>query len=72
MQRVPPDRVADTLSRYIADEVLRPEPPELQSLMLEVAVPVRVAAHEELAALEESGLLVPAGDGFLRFHPLVR
>ena len=71
-QRVPPERVADTLSRYIGDEVLRPEPPELQSLMLEAAVPLRVAAHEQLAPLEESGLLVPAGDGFLRFHPLVR
>jgi LuxR family transcriptional regulator, maltose regulon positive regulatory protein len=71
-QRVPPDRLADTLSRYIADEVLRPEPPELQSLMLEAAVPERVAAHDQIAALEESGLLVPAGDGFLRFHPLVR
>jgi LuxR family maltose regulon positive regulatory protein len=71
-QRIPPERVADTLSRYIADEVLRPQPPEIQSLMLAAAVPARVTDDEALAPLEEAGVLVGSGDGFLHFHPLVR
>src|SRR2546428_300164 len=71
-QGIAPEHVAETLSRYIADEVLGSEPPELQALMLAAAVPPRVAAHDELSRLEDAGLLVPSGDGFLQFHPLVR
>jgi len=81
---IPRARVAATLFRYVADEVLRHEPPEVQSLMLAAAVPPRVdgrVARDVLGVpgpgayldrLEEEALLVPAADGTLRFHPLVR
>jgi LuxR family maltose regulon positive regulatory protein len=81
---VPRASVAGTLFRYVADEVYRREPPDVQAAMLAAAVPPRVdtlvaaevlglpAPGVALERLEEEGLLAPAADGGLRFHPLIR
>ena len=81
---VPRASVAAALFRYVADEVFRREPVDVQAAMLAAAVPPRVdarvagevlglpAPRHALERLEEEGLLVPAPDGGLRFHPLIR
>jgi LuxR family transcriptional regulator, maltose regulon positive regulatory protein len=81
---VAPAQVEEMLFRYVADEVLRHEPPAVQQLMLALAVPPAVDAHTverilgtedrgaTLARLEQDGLLTAAPDGTLCFHPVVR
>jgi ATP/maltotriose-dependent transcriptional regulator MalT len=79
----PRGRVADALYRYLADEVVRGQPDEVQEFMLAASVPtvldVDVAnvlglQHPGAAieVLRDDGLLHPTGTGRFRFHPLLR
>jgi LuxR family transcriptional regulator, maltose regulon positive regulatory protein len=79
----PEERASESLYRYFAEEVLRAEPPEIQRLMLTVAVPstvtLRVAeeclglenAEPLLERLRDEDLLHEIPGGELVFHPLI-
>jgi LuxR family transcriptional regulator, maltose regulon positive regulatory protein len=81
---VPRERLADAFYRYLAEEVLRAQPDDVQEFMLAAAVPPTIdaaVAREVLgferpgAAIEtlrDDGLLHPTRTGRLRFHPLLR
>jgi LuxR family maltose regulon positive regulatory protein len=81
---VPRERVADALYRYLAEEVVRGQPDDVQEFMLAAAVPSMIdaaVAQEVLgferpgAAIEtlrDDGLLHPTHTGRFRFHPLLR
>lgn len=81
---VPRERIADALYRYLAEEVVRGQPDDVQEFMLAAAVPSLIdasVAQEVLgferpgAAIEtlrDDGLLHPTRAGSFRFHPLLR
>lgn len=81
---LPGEKVSDALFRYLAEEVLRRESPQVQRFMLLASIPARINARiardvlgfEEpdsiLELLRTEDILHDAGDGELRFHPLLR
>jgi LuxR family maltose regulon positive regulatory protein len=80
---LPNARVADTLFRYLAEEVFRSEPPEVQRFMLAAAVPAAIetspagdllgvpGAADAVVRLRAEGLLHDSGAA-VAFHPLLR
>jgi LuxR family maltose regulon positive regulatory protein len=79
-----PERAADeTRYRYLAEEVLRCQPPEVQEFMLAACIPLAIderlardvlgvtGAGAVIDQLLENGLLQPL-DGRSAFHPLLR
>jgi len=80
----PEEKVSESLFRYFAEEVLRQEPPEVQSFMLAASVPTSVGARladevlgfadpePMLERLRDEDLLHEIGAGELFFHPLLR
>jgi LuxR family maltose regulon positive regulatory protein len=79
----PPEKASDSLYRYFAEEVLRAEPPDVQRIMLSIAVPSAITPRlaEEVLALEaceplllrlrDEALLHEIPTGELVFHPLI-
>lgn len=81
---LPEERVSDALFRYLAEEVLRREPPEVQRFMLLASVPPMIDARLSrsvlgyddptllLERLRSEDLLHESPTGQLSFHPLLR
>lgn len=81
---LPRGRIADTLYRYFAEEVVRREPPDVQRFMLVASLPPAVSpaiaedvlglpgAGRILETLGEKGLVHESGETEYVFHPLLR
>jgi LuxR family transcriptional regulator, maltose regulon positive regulatory protein len=79
----PQEKASESLYRYFADEVLRAEPPDVQRVMLSIAVPSAITARlaEQvlelddceplLLRLRDEALLHEIPTGELVFHPLI-
>jgi LuxR family maltose regulon positive regulatory protein len=80
----PADRAADVLYRYLAEEVLRHQQPQVQDFMLRAAILPSFTPDSARAVLEvpgtddlirdlkDQGLLQAQGGEALGFHPLLR
>jgi len=79
----PPEKASQSLYRYFADEVLRAEPPDVQRIMLSIAVPSAITprlaedvlglgpCEALLLRLRDEALLHEIPTGELVFHPLI-
>ena len=82
---VPSERVADELFRFVADEVFREQPSEVQQFMLAASIPPTFRASDydvyddlvsepdlALETLADEGLIAELHPGEFRFHPLLQ